>query len=64
MTTLTAGFLARPGGGRLLVISDVLRDAQRFGFESQEALAARGDQLVAAAAAVAGKCAEVARDDD
>jgi len=50
--------------GRLLVISDVLRDAQRFGFESVESLAARGDQLVAAAVAVAGKYPEVARDDD
>lgn len=32
--------------GRLLIVSRTLRDAQRFGFDSLEKLAAEGDKLV------------------
>lgn len=49
--------------GRLVVVSDVLRDAQRFGFDSLEALAARGDSLAATAAKVITSYPEAARDD-
>jgi probable nitrogen fixation protein len=50
--------------GRLVVVVDVLRDAQRFGFPDAEALAARGDHLVAAGAALIATFPEVARADD
>ncbi|WP_322755038.1 NifX-associated nitrogen fixation protein [Frankia sp. Cas3] len=49
--------------GRLVVISDVLRDAHRFGFDSIDHLAERGEALVRAGAALAGAHPEVARDD-
>jgi probable nitrogen fixation protein len=32
--------------GRLILVSNTLRDAQRFGFDSLEKLSARGDKLV------------------
>jgi probable nitrogen fixation protein len=35
--------------GRLVVVADVLRDAQRFGFPTIEALSERGEALVASA---------------
>jgi probable nitrogen fixation protein len=50
--------------GRLVVVVDVLRDAQRFGFPDAQALAARGDHLVAAGVALIGAFPEVARADD
>jgi probable nitrogen fixation protein len=46
--------------GRLIVVVDVLRDAQRFSFPSLEALAARGDLLVDAAVAALRAYPEVA----
>jgi probable nitrogen fixation protein len=49
--------------GRLLAVSEVMRDAQRFGFESLDVLAARGEALVAAAVAAIDTYPEVARDD-
>jgi probable nitrogen fixation protein len=49
--------------GRLVVISDVLRDAHRFGFTSIDHLAECGEALVSAAAALAVTHPEVARDD-
>ncbi|MBX6388942.1 MAG: NifX-associated nitrogen fixation protein [Frankia sp.] len=49
--------------GRLVVVSDVLRDAQRFGFPSLEALAERGESLVAAGAKAVSSYPEVANDD-
>ncbi|MCK9929178.1 NifX-associated nitrogen fixation protein [Frankia sp. Mgl5] len=50
-------------GGRLVVLSDVLRDVQRFGFNSIEDLAARGEAMVTAAAKLVDQWREVARDD-
>ncbi|CUU55242.1 probable nitrogen fixation protein [Parafrankia irregularis] len=49
--------------GRLVVLSDVLRDAQRFGFNSLEDLAARGEAFVTAAAKYVDQYREAARDD-
>lgn len=49
--------------GRLIVLSEVLRDAQRFGFPSAELLAEHGDKLVTAAAKVIASYPEAARDD-
>ena len=49
--------------GRLVVLSEVLRDAQRFGFPSAERLADRGESLVTAGIKVLGSYPEVARDD-
>ncbi|MCI4673635.1 NifX-associated nitrogen fixation protein [Candidatus Mycolicibacterium alkanivorans] len=49
--------------GRLVVVSDVLRDAQRFGFASPEKLAARGDQLVAAGIEAIDRFKEAAGDE-
>ncbi|MDX2097854.1 MAG: NifX-associated nitrogen fixation protein, partial [Leptolyngbyaceae cyanobacterium bins.59] len=39
--------------GRLLLVSRTLRDAQRFGYDSLEKLAAEGDKLVESALALA-----------
>jgi probable nitrogen fixation protein len=50
--------------GRLLAVSEVLRDAQRFGFDSLDALSARGEALVADAVTVIQTYPEVARADD
>lgn len=50
--------------GRLLAVSEVLRDTQRFGFDSLDALAARGDALVKNAVTVIETYPEAARDDD
>ncbi len=50
--------------GRLVVVADVLRDAQRFGFASTQALAARGEQLVGAGVAAIAADPEVARAED
>lgn len=50
--------------GRLVAVVDVLRDAQRFGFPDLDALAARGEQLVAAGVALIEAHPEVARADD
>lgn len=50
--------------GRLVVISDTLRDAQRFGFASPDKLTARGERAVAAAVDLVGRHPEVARADD
>ena len=44
------------------MVSDVLRDAQRFGFDSLEALAACGEALVTVAAKAAAAYPEAARD--
>lgn len=49
--------------GRLVVLSDVLRDVQRFGFNSLEDLGARGEAFVTAAAKHVDQYREVARDD-
>lgn len=49
--------------GRLVVLSDVLRDAQRFGFPSIERLTEKGESLVTAAVKVLDRYPEVARDD-
>jgi probable nitrogen fixation protein len=49
--------------GKLVVVSEVLRDAQRFGFASVEALAERGDALVQQAVKLVAAHPEVARDD-
>ncbi|AEH10135.1 MULTISPECIES: NifX-associated nitrogen fixation protein [Protofrankia] len=49
--------------GRLVVVSEVLRDAHRFGFDSIDHLAGRGEALVGAAAALVRAHPEVARDD-
>ncbi len=49
--------------GRLVVLSEVLRDAQRFGFPSAERLAGQGERLVTAGLKVFGTYPEVARDD-
>lgn len=49
--------------GRLVVLSDVLRDAQRFGFASLEKLAAGGEKAVADAIKVMSTYPEVAGDD-
>ncbi len=48
---------------RLVVLADVLRDAHRFGFDSLDHLAERGQALVSAAAAFVDTYPEVARDD-
>lgn len=50
--------------GQLVVVADVLRDAQRFGFPDAEALAARGERLVVAGVARIERFPEVARADD
>lgn len=50
--------------GRLVVVSDVLRDVQRFGFPDLDGLARRGQHLVDGAAAVIAAHPEVARDGD
>ncbi|HET9657560.1 MAG TPA: NifX-associated nitrogen fixation protein [Kineosporiaceae bacterium] len=50
--------------GRLIVVSDVLRDAQRFGFPDLDALARRGDRLVEAGIALVRRHPEVARAED
>ncbi|WP_131767516.1 NifX-associated nitrogen fixation protein [Candidatus Protofrankia californiensis] len=49
--------------GRLVVASAVLRDAHRFGFDSIDHLAERGEALVRAAVALVRTYPEVARDD-
>lgn len=49
--------------GKLVVVSEVLRDAQRFGFPSPERLAEYGESLVTAAVKTIGVYPEVARDD-
>ncbi|MGB8702382.1 MAG: NifX-associated nitrogen fixation protein [Thermosynechococcaceae cyanobacterium] len=45
--------------GRLLIVSRTLRDAQRFGFESLEKLAAEGDKLIESGIALAERFPEV-----
>jgi probable nitrogen fixation protein len=50
--------------GRLVVVSDTLRDAQRFGFASAGKLAARGERAVTRAVALVNRFPEVARADD
>lgn len=47
--------------GRLLVVSKTLRDAQRFGFESLEKLAAEGEKLVQKGVDLANRYPEVGR---
>jgi probable nitrogen fixation protein len=47
--------------GRLLLVSRTLRDAQRFGFDSLEKLAAEGDKLVASGITLAGRFPEVGK---
>ena len=49
--------------GRLIVVSDVLRDAQRFGFSSPDKLGAQGDRLVAGGIKVIEKYKEAAGDE-
>lgn len=49
--------------GRLVVVSIVLRDAQRFGFTTTEKLAKQGQKLVDSGADVVKKHLEVARDE-
>lgn len=46
--------------GRLLVVSKTLRDAQRFGFESLEKLAAEGEKITNSAVELAKRYREVA----
>ncbi|MBD2484716.1 NifX-associated nitrogen fixation protein [Planktothrix sp. FACHB-1365] len=45
--------------GHLLVVSKTLRDAQRFGYESMEKLAAEGEKLTKSAVELATKYREV-----
>ncbi|WP_017716679.1 NifX-associated nitrogen fixation protein [Kamptonema formosum] len=47
--------------GRLLVVARTLRDAQRFGFDSLEKLAAEGEKLTQAAVDLAKRYPEVAK---
>jgi probable nitrogen fixation protein len=47
--------------GRLLLVSRTLRDAQRFGFDSLEKLAAEGDKLTQSGIELANRFAEVGR---
>lgn len=49
--------------GRLIVHSEVLRDAQRFGFPSLERLAEKGETYVTGAVKILSTYPEVARDD-
>ncbi|ABD13828.1 hypothetical protein CcI156_08960 [Frankia sp. CcI156] len=49
--------------GRLVVLSDALRDVQRFGFGSMDELSARGESLVTGATKQIERWNEVARDD-
>lgn len=49
--------------GRLVAVSDVLRDAQRFGFAATEQLAERGETLVARGVQVIATHPEAARDE-
>ena len=69
--TTTVLDLSHEGFGRviifaakLVVMSEVLRDAQRFGSGSVEALTERGERLVEAGAKIVADYPEVARDDD
>jgi probable nitrogen fixation protein len=45
--------------GRLLLVARTLRDAQRFGFDSLEKLAAEGDKLIEAGSTLAGRYPEI-----
>lgn len=47
--------------GRLLVVARTLRDAQRFGFDSFEKLAAEGDKLTQSAVELATRHRDVAK---
>jgi len=49
--------------GRLVALSDVLRDAHRFGFDSLDQLRERGERLVEQAGRAIETYPEVARDD-
>ncbi|CAO5193615.1 Protein in nifX-nifW intergenic region [Frankia sp. AiPs1] len=49
--------------GRLVVIDNALRDVQRFGFDSLDALAARGESLVIGATKIIDQYHGVAHDD-
>lgn len=49
--------------GRLIVLSDALRDVARFGFDSLDMLAARGESMVISATKVIDQYREVARDE-
>jgi probable nitrogen fixation protein len=46
--------------GRLIVVSRTLRDAQRFGFDSLEKLAAQGNKLTESALKTLEKCPDAA----
>ncbi len=50
--------------GRLVIVSDVLRDAHRFGFDSLEKLSERGERLVQEACRQIETYREVAHDDN
>lgn len=47
--------------GRLLLVAKTLRDAQRFGFESLEKLAAEGEKITDAGIALANRFPEVGK---
>lgn len=47
--------------GRLLLVARTLRDAQRFGFDSLEKLAAEGDKLIASGISLANRFPEVGK---
>lgn len=47
--------------GRLLLVARTLRDAQRFGFDSLEKLAAEGEKLIASGVSMATRFPEVGR---
>jgi probable nitrogen fixation protein len=47
--------------GRLLLVARTLRDAQRFGFDSLEKLAAEGEKMINSGAEMARKYPEVCR---
>ena len=47
--------------GRLMVVARTLRDAQRFGFDSLEKLAAEGEKIIKSGTEMIAKFPEVAR---
>ncbi len=49
--------------GRLVVLSEVVRDAQRFGFPSIERLTGHGESLITSAVKILDTYPEVAHDD-
>jgi probable nitrogen fixation protein len=50
--------------GRLVAVSETLRDAQRFGFVTQDKLAARGRRAITGGITAITNHPEAARDDD